>query len=145
MMDTPGLLPACKWRIIFNVPRILCVMSQFVYGVLSKAQVLFFEAQAKVPIKGKLLPILKNFHTFFIPRLNIVLQFHLLKFTLAVKKVTWSNFVSECLTYLTNTKRNFRMHRIKYVLKINMYPLCYLPTQINISCTLFRSTEFSLN
>src|SRR3989344_5625463 len=123
MMNAPGFFPTGKGSFVFDVPSILGIMGFFVRRMLSKTKVVFLETETQIPIKSKLLPILKHFHPLFKIGPYVVLQFHLFKFTLAKQEISRGNFVSESFAYLPNAKWNFGVHRIQYIFEINVYAL----------------------
>ena len=74
-------------------------------AMLVESEVFFFKSMFKIPLNSPVLSIFQSTHLS--AGFYEVLHFHLLKLTGAENKISWSDFVSECFSNLSNSKRNF--------------------------------------
>ncbi len=71
------------------------------------------------------------------------LHFHLFKFTGSENKVFSYNFVTESLSYLSNSKRNFHTVRLDNIFVVYINTLSSFRAKIHNTCRIFCSTNMS--
>ena len=94
------------------------------------AQHLGWDAQIDVPVQALFTPVLVPLWTFF--GWNEELKFHLFKFTRTEDEVSWSDFVSEALTYLRNTKGRLFAAGLQNIHEVHKHALCGFWAHIHI-------------
>src|SRR3989339_979668 len=131
MMHTSEFFESHAWIIVFHVKGSLGIVSQLVFFVFSHLKIFFLHPETDIPIIFFFFPLLEPFHTFV--WMHEVLLFHLFKFSCAIGKVSWCDFISKCFSHLCNTKRNLLSHRSLHIQKIHIDTLCCFWTQENIT------------
>ena len=92
--------------------------------MVAETDFIFLQAQSQQPVTAEASPVLEPFQIS--TRLAEELQLHLLKFTGTESKVTRGDLVTERLTNLANTERNFLSGSTLYVLEVYEDTLCGL-------------------
>src|SRR3989344_7267261 len=108
MVDAFSLIPSPR-SFIFNIPCRTGVMGPFVESMFSKSQFIFIDAQVQIPLHANIFHLTENLHRAYFIGFYICLQFHLFKLLRTKNKISRSYFVSKCLSYLSEAKRNFWM------------------------------------
>ena len=98
------------------------------------------EAQCLVPFQADFFPFLKpvEFGSGFYEELH----FHLFELTHTEDKLTRYDFITECLTDLSDTERYFHTAGLLHVQVIYENTLSGFRTKINFHCAVCRRTHF---
>ena len=122
----------------FDVSSGICVVSQFIVIVITVACI--SEAKCLMPFQTDFFPFLEPVK--LCSRFYEELHFHLLELTHTEDELTGNDLVTESLTNLCNTERNFHTPRLLYIQVVYKNTLCSFRTQINFHRAIGRRTHF---
>src|SRR3989344_8666758 len=89
--------------------------------VFIPSQISFFQSHVQKELLPLIHPIVKPLS--IMPRLYKIFYFHLFQLSQTKQKVPRGNFVSECLSYLSDTEGHFEALRFLHQLKIHKHGL----------------------
>ena len=92
--------------------------------MVAETDLIFLQAQSQQPVTAETSPVLEPFQIS--TRLAEELQLHLLKFTGTEGEVARGDLVTEGLTDLADTERNFLSGCTLYILEVYKNTLCSL-------------------
>ena len=123
----------------FNISSRICVVSQFIMVMITIACI--SETKSLVPFQTDFFPFLEPVE--FGSRFYKELHFHLFELTHTEDKLTGNDLVTESLTNLCNTERNFHTTCLLYIEVVYKNTLCSFRTKINLHCSFGSRTHFS--
>ena len=125
-------------KLIFYIIAGLSIVCQIIVRSFIDIHMLFNQTLVKPPLNTGFFPFFMPFHIG--SRGYKILQFGLFKFTHAENEVARSNFVTERLTDLGNTKRKFAGGGIYHIFELRKNSLSSFRTQIgNVFITFYRT------
>ena len=107
---------------IFNIVGVFCIVSKLIRAMLMPAQLIHADTVLFVERPPLFTPVVEPFVVG--TGLYKKLHFHLLKLAGTEDKVFRYNFVSECLTDLRNTERDFHTVGLRNVFIVHVDTLC---------------------
>jgi len=122
----------------FDVSSGICVMSQFIMIVITVACI--SEAKCLMPFQTDFFPFLEPVK--LCSRFYEELHFHLFELTHTEDELTGNDLVTESLTNLCNTERNFHTTCFLYIQVVYENPLCSFRTKVNLHCSFGSRTHF---
>ena len=126
--NAPKFAPA-EWEEVFKVCCSLRIEAKLFFGVVTKSEIFLFDIEGIEPITAEASPVIEPFKVS--TRLAEEFKLHLLKLSYSENEVTWSNFVSERFTNLSNTERNFFTACTLNISKVYEDTLCRFRTKID--------------
>ena len=125
--DTPQLAPAEREEEL-DIGSCLRVERQFFFLMVTNPHFLVFDTQLFQPVHTVIFPVSEPFQICI--RFAEELQLHLLELSGTESKVTRRNLVTEGLTDLSDTERNFLSGSSLYIFKVDKNTLGSLRTKV---------------
>ena len=122
-----------------NISSCICVVSQFIVVVITIACIA--ESKSFMPFQTDFFPFLEPVK--FSSRFYKELHFHLFELTHTEDELTGNDLVTESLTNLCDTERNFHTTRFLYIEVVYKNTLCSFRTKINFHGSVGSRTHFS--
>ena len=127
-----------EWHQEFDIGSGISVVSQFF--VVMVTVVVVAESQCLVPFQTSFFPFLEPFK--FSSRFYEELHFHLFELTHTEDELTCNDFVTESLTNLSDTERNFHTSCFLNIQVVYENTLSSFRTQIYFHCTVGSRSHF---